>query len=110
MQDARQEDDKYASGGPHLAVQRPDEAEADIEEGADLDDRSRAGTPPPRGKHGPCAVCEGKELPAWFRCPSGVGWVFTKKEKVLCQDCSIQWRHCESTLDLTFALLTCRLS
>lgn len=63
----------------------------------DFETESLVPSPPPRSKrkNGPCAVCEAKDSPAWYRCPGQTGNFWSAKEKTLCEGCSVQWRHCE---------------
>lgn len=47
---------------------------------------------PPKSK--PCATCDTKESPAWFKCSPGLG----EKPKggkahLQCEECGLRWRH-----------------
>jgi hypothetical protein len=45
-----------------------------------------------------CAICAEKESDQWYRCPDALGTA-TKASvdvHVMCEDCSIRWRHCKS--------------
>lgn len=98
--DTKHEEDKFAGAVvTGIATSR----DADEVAEADLETESRAPTPPPRSKKrlGPCSLCEAKESDAWWRCPGQTGTMWSNKEKLLCSDCSTQWRHCgyRSTAD-----------
>lgn len=60
----------------------------------DSDDESLCGSPVKSGRK--CVICDLKTSLSWFRCPETVGESGGKgEEHLMCEGCSIRWRHCE---------------
>lgn len=91
--------DKFAAAGPQGIEAEHGDAAAAIE---DEDGNTSVVDDVPSGsgrkaRHH-CAMCGIDKAEIWYRCPEGLGHQeVTRKERVVCPSCSIQWRHCKST-------------
>lgn len=87
--------DKFAAAGP----QGIEAEQGDIVITEDEDGHTSVVEDAPTGsgrksKH-QCAMCGIDKAELWFLCPEGVGLQeVTRKDRVICPSCSIQWRHC----------------
>lgn len=76
-------------------IERKGSAKAKVDHGSD-DEGSVVG-PPTSKRTRVCAICETKQAPKWYHCPEGLVETGNKPSPcVMCEDCGIRWRHCES--------------
>lgn len=78
----------------------------DLDEALSLEEQnadkgSMAGSPPPVGRgraRRECAICYTDNCDIWYRCPDGIGDMsYGRREKVMCDSCSTQWRRCKNS-------------
>lgn len=88
--------DKFAAAGPQgIEAEKGDTTIVEDEDGHTSvveDILSGSGR---KSRH-QCAMCGIDKAEIWYLCPEGVGLQeVTRKDRVICPSCSIQWRHCE---------------
>lgn len=91
--------DKFAAAGPQgIEAEKGDTAIVEDEDGHTSvveDILSGSGR---KSRH-QCAMCGIDRAEVWYLCPEGVGsQEITRKDRVICPSCSIQWRHCKLLL------------